>query len=133
MGYPYSLFDEIDRLFAGLGDIWISDTRDFWVDREESLRNRSLEIVLTPEEARKGCRRALRIPFRINCTRCRGTGRVGGLICGLCRGQGEERTEKRIKVDSPAGVKDGMEIRIPLRDPGFKGSDLLATLRVSGY
>jgi molecular chaperone DnaJ len=132
--FPYNLFDEIDRLFADPGDFWISNTRDFWRAREESRRNRPVEIVLTLEEARRGCRRSLRVPFRVNCTRCRGTGRVGGLICGLCRGQGEEKMEKNIRVDIPAGARDGMEMRIPLKDPDLKGADLLVTLiRVSSY
>jgi molecular chaperone DnaJ len=131
--FSHNLFDEIDQLVAGLGDFWRSDIEDFWGEREESREDHSVEIILTPVQARKGCRRSLRIPFRVNCTRCRGTGRVRGLICGLCRGQGEESMEKNIKVDIPEGARDGMQMRIPLKDPDLTGADLLATIRVSGY
>jgi len=133
MDFSYILFNEIDRLFASLGDFRMNDMPDFWGEKGESRWNHSIEIALTPAEARKGCKMSLKIPFRVNCTRCRGTGRVGGLICGLCRGQGEGKIEKRIKVDIPAGVKDGMKVRIPLRGPDLKEADLFATVRVDGY
>ena len=56
-----------------------------------------------------------------------------GLICGLCRGRGEERLEKKIKVTIPPGVKNGAEIRVPLDDPDLEGIHLTATLKISGH
>jgi DnaJ-class molecular chaperone len=81
-------------------------------------------------EARKGCKVPLEIPFWKSCRRCIGSGLVGEWICGLCRGRGEEKLEKRIKVAFPPGVRSGTEMRIPLRDLGLRGGDLIATVMV---
>lgn len=121
------LFDEIDGLFG------FDELSAFFSEPSESHSNLSVEISLTPEEARKGCEIPLKIPFWSNCRRCRGTGTIKGLICGLCRGQGVKKMEKKIKVNIPAGIRNGMKIRIPLKDQGLSGADLIATLRVSRY
>ncbi len=128
--FPHNPFDEVEEILRGLGDFWVSDLLDFLVEKQERRRQHAVEITLSPEEARRGCRIPLRISRWVNCTRCGGTGKTGGLICGLCRGQGEEKIEIRIRVEIPAGVKDGMNIRIPLRGPDLKEDDLLATLKV---
>jgi molecular chaperone DnaJ len=123
----FGLLDEIDRLFASLGHAMTDDFSEMHENRE----NLSVEILLTPKEAKKGCKIPLKMPVWIDCSRCGGTGRVGGLICGLCLGRGEEKREKRIKITIPAGATDGTEMRIPIspRDSGAK--HILVTIRVS--
>lgn len=128
---PFSLFEEMDQLFAGFDHLWADDFRDFSVGSERSHKDLSVEITFTPSEARNGCEIPLKVPFLGLCRRCLGTGSVKGLICGLCRGRGEERLEKKIKVTIPPGVTNGMEIRIPLRAADFGEVDLIATLKVS--
>jgi molecular chaperone DnaJ len=125
-GIRLNLFGEIDRLFG------FDDLNEFFTEPEESRPNLSVEIMLTPEEARRGCKIPLKIPFWSNCRRCHGIGKIRNLICGLCRGQGKEKMEKKIKVSIPAGIRNGMKIRIPLRDLESRGADLIATLQVSG-
>jgi molecular chaperone DnaJ len=127
MDIQLNLFNEIDRLL-GFDDLY-----EFFTVPEENNPSLSIEISLTPEEARKGCDIPLKIPFWSKCRRCHGTGRIRNLICGLCRGQGEEKTEKKIRVTIPAGIWNGMKIRIPLKDLDLRGADLTATLKVSRY
>jgi DnaJ-class molecular chaperone len=103
---------------------------DFFGERGQSHQDLSVEITLTPSEARRGCKVPLEIPFWKICRRCRGSGFAGELICGLCRGRGERKLQKRIKVAIPPGVRSGTEMRIPLRDPGLRGGDLIATVKV---
>lgn len=126
-GIRPNLFDEIERLF-GFDDLF-----EFFTEPEESQPNLSVEITLTPEEARKGCEIPLKIPFWSNCRRCHGRGRIRNLICGLCRGQGEEKRERRIKVSIPAGIRNGMKVRIPLKERELRGTNLIATIKVSRY
>jgi molecular chaperone DnaJ len=129
---PSSLFDEIDQFFSTFGDSWMEGRPEFFGEWEEDHTDLlSIEITLTPSEARNGCEIPLMIPFWADCRRCSGTGFQEGLICGLCRGCGKERIPKKIRITIPSGVKDGMRLRIPLKDRDLRGIDLIATLRVS--
>ncbi|KAH8100460.1 DnaJ protein [Cristinia sonorae] len=49
------------------------------------------------------------------CNVCQGTGTVvpRASQCGTCAGVGQVRTKKSVKVDIPAGVEDGMAVRVP--------------------
>jgi DnaJ-class molecular chaperone len=128
--YSSNLFNEIDPFFGRFEDFWVDDWSDFFSEREQTHQDLSVEIALTPSEARRGCKVPLEIPFWVICRRCRGSRFVGELICGLCRGRGEEKLEKEIKVSIPPGVRSGTEMRIPLRDLGLRGGDLIATVKV---
>lgn len=46
------------------------------------------------------------------CERCRGEGRVITTPCEKCRGQGRVRTNRRVVVNIPAGVDDGINVRV---------------------
>lgn len=46
------------------------------------------------------------------CERCRGEGRVITTPCEKCRGQGRMRNNRRVKVNIPAGVDDGINVRV---------------------
>jgi molecular chaperone DnaJ len=127
---PSSLFDEIDQFFGRFKDFWTGSWPDPFGERDQRHQNLFIEIILTPSEARRGCEIPLRIPFWPICTRCRGTGFIGGLICGLCRGRGEQRLEKKIKVSIPPGTRSGTEMRISLEDPELRGVDLIAAVKI---
>jgi DnaJ-class molecular chaperone len=128
--YSSSLFNEIDQFFGRFEDFWKDPWSDFFSERDETHQDLSVEITLTPSEARRGCKVPLEIPFWNSCRRCRGTGFVGELICGLCRGRGEHKQQKRVEVTIPPGLRSETEIRIPLRDPELRGIDLIATVKV---
>src|SRR6266516_1437674 len=46
------------------------------------------------------------------CERCRGEGRVITTPCEKCRGQGRVRNHRRVVVNIPAGVDDGINVRV---------------------
>ena len=46
------------------------------------------------------------------CERCRGEGRVITTPCEKCRGQGRLRHNRRVVVNIPAGVDDGINVRV---------------------
>ena len=129
--YPSSLFDEIDPFFGRFEDFWLDRWPDFFGERDQNHTELSIEITLTPSEARRGCEIPLKMPFLVHCRRCRGRSYVAGLICGFCRGRGKKKIEKKITITIPSGVKNGMRIRIPLEDSDLKRIDLIASLRVS--
>jgi len=46
------------------------------------------------------------------CDRCRGEGRVITTPCDRCQGQGRIRNVRRVTVNIPAGVDDGINVRV---------------------
>jgi molecular chaperone DnaJ len=46
------------------------------------------------------------------CTQCRGTGRIIEKKCAQCHGTGRVSHEKTIKATIPAGIEDGIRIRL---------------------
>jgi molecular chaperone DnaJ len=46
------------------------------------------------------------------CTQCSGEGRIITSPCSQCRGSARERRNRKIKVDIPSGVDDGMQVRL---------------------
>ena len=69
------------------------------------------------------------------CSRCRGSGTVIEDPCPTCRGSGAVRTVKRLRVNIPAGVRDGGRIRLAGKgEPGRRGGpagDLYLVVHVS--
>lgn len=47
------------------------------------------------------------------CPRCQGRGEVVTTPCQTCNGSGKERVTRQLEINIPAGVDNGMKIRIP--------------------
>jgi molecular chaperone DnaJ len=69
------------------------------------------------------------------CSRCGGTGTIIESPCPTCGGSGARRTIKRLKVNIPAGVRDGSRVRIAGKgEAGLNGGapgDLYVVTRVA--
>jgi molecular chaperone DnaJ len=75
--------------------------------------------------------------FSINqpCSNCHGTGTVIEDPCPTCGGTGAQRSVRRLRVNIPAGVRDGSRIKLAGKgEPGLRGAapgDLFVITRVS--
>jgi DnaJ-class molecular chaperone len=128
---PFNLFNDMDELFARFERSWNNETDAFLSGRGKVQNDFYVEILLSPEEAMNGCELLLKIPLWLICRRCKGIGSVRDLICGLCRGRGEQRVEKKIKITIPSGVKEGREIKIPLKDLDVnRAYNIIVTLKI---
>jgi molecular chaperone DnaJ len=69
------------------------------------------------------------------CSNCHGSGTVIENPCPTCAGTGAQRSVRRMKVNIPAGVRDGSRIRLAGKgEPGLRGAepgDLYVITRVS--
>lgn len=78
-----------------------------------------------------------RIANRRVCQTCRGTGKIIPEKCTTCQGEGRVKKQRRIKVNIPAGVDEGSQIRISGEgEGGSKGGpagDLYIVLRVKSH
>ncbi len=58
------------------------------------------------------------------CSNCHGSGTVIDDPCPTCNGSGAQRSIRRMRVNIPAGVKDGSRIRLAGKgEPGLRGAD----------
>lgn len=113
-----------------------SDLRyDVEITLEEAFNGVQREITLPKEEPCADCGGSgSRSGQRLTCSACRGRGNVatrqgfftvsrtcpqcggeGEIVqdpCATCRGRGRVRSQKKLKVRIPAGVEDGMRLRI---------------------
>lgn len=68
------------------------------------------------------------------CGRCRGTGEVISAPCDECRGEGRKTQKRTLKMRIPAGVVDGVRLRMTgegeAGDPGAGRGDLYVDIRV---
>jgi len=69
------------------------------------------------------------------CSRCGGSGTIVESPCPTCGGSGARRTIKRLRVNVPAGVREGSRVRIAGKgEPGVNGGppgDLFVVTRVA--
>lgn len=84
------------------------------------LQNLRLEILLTPEEAKRGGRMEIMLPSQSLCPTCSGQGAVGPYQCFRCMGNGSVSGDVPVAVEYPPGISDGYQRAISLRHLGIR-------------
>jgi molecular chaperone DnaJ len=73
----------------------------------------------------------------VPCDRCGATGTIVEPPCTTCGGSGRARATERVSVEVPAGVADGMGVRVPGKgEAGLRGAaagDLIVTVRIAAH
>lgn len=98
-------------------------------ERVESL---TVEIPLSPEEARCGGQARILIPARAQCPACQGHGAIGPYECWRCQGHGAITADYPLDVDYPAGVLNQCLVQVPLSRFGIENFYLTVRFRVTG-
>ena len=117
---PYECFaDEIAIDFPSVGRVVERIRAAFLGERIEGEGHGILqaEVSLSPREAIGGLVISVEVPVRTTCPHCGGRGETWTEPCGLCRGTGESRFYRAVRVPVPAGVPDGARLRFRLRSP----------------
>ncbi len=99
--------------------------------KAERLQNLNLEIVLTPEEARRGGQMQIMVPAQTLCPTCAGQGAVGLYQCYRCMGNGNVSGDMPVVIEFAPGISDGYQKAISLRHFGIRDVYISITFRIS--
>jgi molecular chaperone DnaJ len=129
--WPLESFETYAPSFEELFERFWGNFEPLSRPRAERLESLTLEVMLSPDEARFGSCVRVRIPALTRCRDCGGRGAVGFYECWSCEGHGASRTEYPVDVPVPPGTRDGDVMRIPLRRFGIENFYLTLLFRVS--
>jgi DnaJ-class molecular chaperone len=118
-------FDEIfDWLWANFASL----------DQPKSgrVKNLTLEILLSAEQALCGGNARVMVPARAFCPTCHGCGAVGAYECLRCAGEGAISGEMPLWVAFPPGLAKDHAVMIPLDRFGVKNLHLTILFRPTG-
>jgi molecular chaperone DnaJ len=77
------------------------------------------------------------LSVRRTCSQCGGRGQIIRRPCKECKGEGYQRRERKLKINIPAGVDNGTQLRLSQEgQPGVNGGppgDLFVVLKVSEH
>jgi molecular chaperone DnaJ len=115
IGNPDGILPSFDAMY----ERFIRNFTGIRVPKSERLEGLNFEVLLTPEEASRGCVVPVRIPVFSRCPECRGSGRDWVFPCAYCREQGMIENEEVLRFRIPAMVPSGSIYEIPLRGLGI--------------
>ncbi|HTY63696.1 MAG TPA: DnaJ domain-containing protein [Acidobacteriota bacterium] len=117
----------LDEILDGLWSAF-DRTRETKFDKFRTL---TMEVRLTPDQARCGGRLRIQLPIPHACDTCKGLGEVGPFYCRRCSGTGICRSGLPLEVEYPPGIADRCEIAIPLNRYGISDVCPILVFRVS--
>lgn len=79
----------------------------------------TVEIILTPEEARRGGRIPLRVPVEYPCRECGGRGSYLIFICPACAGSGKQQYSRTVSLNVPRNM-EGTSSQEMILDGGLR-------------
>jgi DnaJ-class molecular chaperone len=99
--------------------------------KAERVDSLTVEVHLTPYEARQGVKIPVGIPVFVRCAVCGESGREWLAQCLTCRGQGFVETQQTINVRIPPNVRDGAVFEAPLHGLGIHNLYLRLNIRIT--
>ena len=123
-----SFTPSLDEIFDWLWKNFSSMTQP----KSHRFQNLTLEVPLTPEQARRGGSARIMVPARAVCPTCRGYGGVGLYECARCAGEGDISGEVPISVAFPPGLVKDHAVMIPLDRFGIRNMHLTVLFRPTG-
>ena len=116
-----------DEVFDWLWDNFSSLGRP----KSQPIKNMTLEIPLSREQARVGGHARVMVPASAVCSTCRGYGGGGPYECPGCAGEGAITGEVPVFIAFPAGLNQDHPVVIPLDRYGIHNLYLTAVFRLS--
>jgi hypothetical protein len=101
------------------------------VPKAERPEGLTVEVILTPDEARRGVAVPVGLPGVRRCPDCEGSGRVWLFPCVSCGEQGVVATEQVVQILVPPHVRTGTVVEVPLDGVGVHNLYLRLQVRIA--
>ncbi len=111
---PVRSFQSFTPSFDEIFDWLWSHFSDLTQPKSARVQNLTLEVTLSPEQARRGGNARIMVPAQAICPTCRGHGGVGFFECARCAGEGVISGEMPVSVSFPPGLTKDHAVMIPL-------------------
>jgi DnaJ-class molecular chaperone len=129
---PVRSFQSFTPSFDEIFDWLWSNFSDLSQPKSGRVKNLTLEVTLTPAQARRGGNARIMVPAQAVCPSCRGHGGVGPYECARCVGEGVISGEIPVSVAFPPGLKTDHAVMIPLDRFGIRNVPITVLFRPTG-
>ena len=126
-----SIFSRRESVGPSYEETWERWARNFTglrVPKSERAQGIDVEVILDPDESRRGVALPIGIPVLAHCPSCAGTGRDWVFACGTCDSRGIVEARRTISLSVPPGVTGVFDV--PLDELGIANFVLRARVRV---
>ena len=116
------VFDEMVRLKSFADEFFEGFLPGFYAQKRGRIPEKDLyyEIILSPEEARRGGLFPITVPIFEPCPRCGDTEIWDQFFCPACSGHGYIHTYREFSLSIPPHTKHGTQQSISMEDIGLK-------------
>jgi DnaJ-class molecular chaperone len=129
---PVRSFQSFTPSFDEIFDWLWSNFSDLAQPKSARVQDLTLEVTLSPEQARRGGNARIMIPAQAYCPTCRGRGGVGFYECSRCAGEGVISGEMPVSVSFPPGITKDHAVVIPLDRFGIRNANVTVLFRPRG-
>ena len=129
---PVRSFQSFTPSFDEIFDWLWNNYSDLARPKSGRVQNLTLEVTLTPQQARQGGNARILVPARAACPTCRGHGRVGFYECTRCAGEGVISGEMPVSVSFPPGLVKDHAVMLPLDRFGMPNTHITILFRPTG-
>jgi molecular chaperone DnaJ len=119
---PISILGQAESIrpsFEAMYDRFLRNFTRTGVPESERVEGLNFEVVLTAEEARRGCVARVSVPVFARCPQCGGSGRAWVFPCTYCRQPGMIESEELVRIRIPPTASSGSVYEIPLEGLGI--------------
>lgn len=129
---PVRSFQSFTPSFDEIFDWLWSNFSNLSQTKSSRVQNLTLEVTLTPEQARRGGNARIMVPAQAVCPSCRGYGGGGPYECSRCAGEGIISGEMPVFVTFPPGLTTDHAVMIPLDQFGIRNVHITVLFRPTG-
>jgi len=129
---PVRSFQAFTPSFDEVFDWLWSNFSNLAQPKSARVQNLTLEVTLTPQQARHGGNARIMAPAQAVCPACRGQGAVGFYECTRCAGEGIISGEMPVSVSFPPDLAKDHAVMIPLDRFGIRNVHITVLFRITG-
>jgi DnaJ-class molecular chaperone len=129
---PVRSFQSLTPSFNEIFDWLWRNFSDVAQPKSARVENLTLEVTLTPDQARRGGTARIMVPAQAFCPTCHGHGGVGLYECARCAGEGVISGEVPVSVSFPPGISGDHAVMIPLERFGIRNMHVTVLFRPTG-